>query len=272
MSVTVAVIGHVEWVTHARGRMPQAGEITHLVDPFDEPAGGGAVVASQVAALGERCLFYTALGDDRTGQRCAGVLGDRGVDLQAVRHPIPQPRALSVSDADGERAIAVVGEGLGPTADDPLPWRLLGECDAAYFTGHDPDTLRAARAARILVVSARRAPVLARAGVVADVVVGSATDAAEQIPEGLLEHPPTVRVVTEGEDGGRYVTADGRAGRWAASAPSGPPVDSYGCGDGFAAGLTVGLARGLELDAALALGARCGAQRISVRGAFGEIA
>jgi ribokinase len=43
-------------------------------------------------------------------------------------------------------------------------------------------------------------------------------------------------------------------------------VDSYGCGDSFAAGLTVGLARGLELDEALAVGARCGAACLTGRG------
>jgi ribokinase len=43
-------------------------------------------------------------------------------------------------------------------------------------------------------------------------------------------------------------------------------VDSYGCGDSFAAGLTVGLARGLPLEAALELGARCGATCLTGRG------
>jgi ribokinase len=45
-------------------------------------------------------------------------------------------------------------------------------------------------------------------------------------------------------------------------------VDSYGCGDSFAAGLTVGLARGLDLEEALALGARCGAHCLTGRGAL----
>ncbi|MGB2711191.1 MAG: PfkB family carbohydrate kinase, partial [Conexibacter sp.] len=48
----------------------------------------------------------------------------------------------------------------------------------------------------------------------------------------------------------------------------GPPVDAYGCGDSFAAGLTYGLAAGIELDAALALGARCGAHCLTGRGPY----
>ena len=59
-----------------------------------------------------------------------------------------------------------------------------------------------------------------------------------------------------------------REGRWDAAPLPGPPVDSYGCGDSFVAGLTVGLARGLDLDGALALGARCGAACLTGRGAL----
>ncbi|MEW6583013.1 MAG: PfkB family carbohydrate kinase, partial [Actinomycetota bacterium] len=48
--------------------------------------------------------------------------------------------------------------------------------------------------------------------------------------------------------------------------PPGPAVDSYGCGDSFAAGLTVALARRLPLDDAIHLAARCGAHRLTTRG------
>ena len=52
---------------------------------------------------------------------------------------------------------------------------------------------------------------------------------------------------SEGEHGGRYVTRSGRTGRWTAVLPGAEPIDSYGCGDSFAAGLTYGLSAGLEL-------------------------
>ena len=57
-------------------------------------------------------------------------------------------------------------------------------------------------------------------------------------------------------------------GSWQASPPPGPVVDGYGCGDSFAAGLTFGLARGLELGAALALAARCGAMCATGHGPY----
>jgi ribokinase len=265
----VAVVGHVEWVTHARGAMPRAGEIAHLSDQFDEAGGGGAVAATQVAALGAECLFFTALGGDGAGDLAAVGLRERGIVLHAARHAAPQTRALSATGDDGDRAIAVIGDALWPRHDDDLPWPELDRCDAVYFTGRDPATLSAARAAGALVVTARRAAVLAEAGVRADVVVASATDPAELIGQGDLPLGPAAIVWTEGARGGRYLTAEGREGRWAAHPPPAPVVDTYGCGDSFAAGLTVGLARGFGLDDAIALGARCGARCAAGRGALG---
>jgi hypothetical protein len=51
-ALRVAVVGHVEWVRFARvSHIPHAGEIVHARDPFEEPAGGGAVAAVQLARL-----------------------------------------------------------------------------------------------------------------------------------------------------------------------------------------------------------------------------
>src|SRR5437763_978981 len=58
-------------------------------------------------------------------------------------------------------------------------------------------------------------------------------------------------------------------GRPFAAAPlPGPAVDTYGAGDSFAAGLTYGLAAGMDVPDAVALAARCGAAAITGRGAF----
>jgi ribokinase len=73
---------------------------------------------------------------------------------------------------------------------------------------------------------------------------------------------------TEGAAGGTWTASDGATGRWEATAPPGPAVDAYGCGDAFAAGLTFGLGAGLDLGAALHLGARCGAHCLAGRGPY----
>ncbi|MGA7705643.1 MAG: PfkB family carbohydrate kinase, partial [Solirubrobacteraceae bacterium] len=65
-----------------------------------------------------------------------------------------------------------------------------------------------------------------------------------------------------------YSEGDGGSGTWPASELAGAPVDSYGCGDSFAAGLTFGLGRGLPLPEALDLAARCGATCLTGHGPY----
>lgn len=261
----VAVVGHVEWVTHARGTIPEAGQIAHLEDPLDEPAGGGAVTAVQVARLGADCRFYTALSDDRCGEASRHLLTAAGVTVIAAPRGQAQTRALTVVDASGERTILVTGERLSPRIADPLPWDDLDRCDGAFFTGDDPRTLVAARSARHLVVTARRLASLVASGVQADVLVASASDPDEAFDPADLPVAPRAVVFTEGRGGGRIVEGETER-RFAAVPPPGPVVDTYGAGDSFAAGLTVGLARGLPLDEAVALGARAGATALTARG------
>ncbi len=64
----VAVVGHVEWVQFARvPHVPAAGEVVHASEPFEEPAGGGAVAAVQLARLAGESVLLTALGEDSYG-------------------------------------------------------------------------------------------------------------------------------------------------------------------------------------------------------------
>jgi len=62
--------------------------------------------------------------------------------------------------------------------------------------------------------------------------------------------------------------ADGTTSTWKAAPLPGPPVDTYGAGDCFAAGLTYGLGDGRSPSDALALAARCGAACVTGRGAY----
>lgn len=271
MSPRVAIVGHAEWVTHARGLMPAPGEITHLTDPLDEPGGGGGVAAVQAAALGADVRFLTAMGGDDLGRRTAEVIAAAGVAMDVAWRDIAHTRALSVTGDDGDRAIAVVGERLHPEPGDALDWDGLADMDAVYFTGRDPGTLAACRRAPVLVVMARRWPVLAASGVACDVLVGSADDPGETPPYGALQPPPEVVVATQGKRGGWVRPSGEPPWRWDAGDPPGPPVDSYGCGDVFAAGLTVGLAAGWPLERAVALAARCGASAVTGRGGLAGV-
>src|SRR5215207_1551968 len=116
-SVPVAVVGHVEWIEFARvERVPTPGEIVHAVDWWEEPGGGGAVAAVQLARLAGGCLFLTALGDDELGHRAERELAALGVRVEVAWRRQPQRRAFvhTDADADAERTITVMGERAGP--------------------------------------------------------------------------------------------------------------------------------------------------------------
>src|ERR1700676_1386496 len=100
----VAVVGHVEWVQFARvPHIPRAGEVMHALHPFDEPAGGGAVAAVQLARLAGESMLLTALGQDGQAGRSVARLEELGVEVWAVRRPGPTRTAVTLSDQSGER-------------------------------------------------------------------------------------------------------------------------------------------------------------------------
>jgi ribokinase len=262
----LAVVGHVEWVEFARvDHAPAAGEIVHALETWEEPAGGGAVAAVQLANLAGSCLLFTALADDELGRRSREELEARGVTVHAGGAPGKQRRALTHVDEDGERTITVLGDKLRPSGEDgSLPWEELHRCDAVYFVSGDVAALRAARNSPVLVATARELATLRRASVQVDVLVGSGEDAAERFEAGELEPEPRIVVTTAGPLGGWIRPG----GPFRAASLPGPVSDAYGCGDCFAAGLTYGLAVGKPVDEAVSLGARCGAAVLTGRGAY----
>jgi ribokinase len=273
----VAVVGHVEWVQFARvPHVPRAGEVLHAREPFEEPAGGGAVAAVQLARLAGEALFVTALGEDELARRAVVRLGELGVHVSAARRPGRTRTAVTLVDDARERTITTFGARLEPVGDDgELPWSELAAMDAVYFTAGDLGALRAARAARVLVASPRAIDAVGR-GVALDALVLSADDAIERREAARAQDEAELVVFTEGARGGAYRERSGGSGRWnpaplpahSADARPGDVVDSYGCGDSFAAGLTYGLGVGMAVPDALALAARCGAVCLTGRGPY----
>jgi ribokinase len=240
----------------------------HARDPFEEPAGGGAVAAVQLARLAGRCVLITALGDDEHGRRTVERLGELGVEVRAARRAGPTRTASTLVDEAGERTIVTYGprlEALGSDAE--LPWSELAEMDAVYFTAGDVGALRAARAARMLVASPRATDALGR-GVALDALVLSANDTTERGEAATAVDQAELVVSTAGARGGVYRERRGESGSWTAAPPPGTPVDSYGGGDSFAAGLTYALGAGMPAPRALALAARCGAVCLTGRGPY----
>lgn len=271
LNATIAVVGHVEWIDFAVvDHVPEPGEIVHAESNFAEPAGGGTVAAAQAARLAATTHFFTAVGDDELGTVCDRQMHEMGFELHAAaRTGEAQRRGWTYLDSAGERTITVIGERLGPAQSDPLPWGLLKDCDACFVTAGDAGAIRLARGARVLVATPRAMPGLLESGVEIDVLVGSAADTDELAGEEELAASAGVVVRTAGADGGSWRSQDGSAGRWAAVPVPGKPVDSYGCGDSFAAALTCALGAGQELPQALELAARAGSACLAGRGPYG---
>jgi ribokinase len=264
-----AVVGHVEWVRFARvDRVPQAGEIVRAQDHWEEAAGGGGVAAVQLAKLAGASALFTALGEDDPGRASAAQFPAQGVELHVAWRSAAQRLAFTFTDATAERTITVMGERHGPRGSEALPWQELERADCVYLTAGDAEAVRAARRARVLVATPRAGDGLTAAGVEVDAVVLSARDADEERWATTLAPPPRLVVRTAGGQGGRFAGVDGRSGTWAAVPPPGPAVDSYGCGDSFAAGLTFALGRGDTIEDAVALAARCGAACLAGRGPY----
>ena len=262
----VAVVGHVEWVEFARvERVPRPGEIVHALETWEEPAGGGAVAAAQLARLAGSCRFFTALGADELGRRSRVELSRLNIELRAIPDAEPTRRAFTHVDDMGERTITVLGEKLRPRGGDSrLPWRELAGLDAVYFVSGDAEALHHARLARVLVATARELPTLREAGVQLDALVGSGEDEGELYRPGELDPAPRVVVTTSGALGGWIQPG----GPFRPAHVPGTVVDAYGCGDCFAAGLTFGLGRSNSVEDAVALAARCGAAVMTGRGPY----
>ena len=262
-----AVVGHVEWIDFVVvDRVPDPGGIVTARESWGEAAGGGGVAAVRLARLAGSATLFTALGDDDFGRACAEALIAHGVRVEAAWRAEPQRRGFCYLDTGGERTITLLSEKMRPRHDEALPWEELARFDVVYFTGGDADALRAARAAGILVATARELETVREAGVELDALVRSGSDPDERYERGDLEPPPRLAVRTEGADGGLLEPA---GERWEAAPLPAPRADTYGAGDAFAAALTFALGAGRSPREAAELAARASAEQLTRRGAHG---
>lgn len=246
----IAVIGHAEHVTIARvPALPKAGDIVHLDEPSVIAGGGGAIAFHQLAKSDADVHFFTAIGIDDAALHVYHEISETGATIHAALRMEPHTRDIVLITPDGERTIMVVGRPLHPRIDDILSWDILDSCDAAYFTGEDPETLRRARGAQLLVVTARRKHVLDASDVHADVVVGSVRDPRERASRDAYPQPPGALILTDGANGGTIQTAAGST-TFAPSERVARPIGQYGAGDTFAAALTWYLACGERVEQA----------------------
>ncbi|AAQ00202.1 MULTISPECIES: carbohydrate kinase family protein [Prochlorococcus] len=254
----LAVVGHIEWVSFLSvDKMPRQGLINRSNNFKEEPAGGGAVAAVQMSKLTDVPVhFFTSLGNDYIGEKSFERLSSFGITMHTAWRNKPTRRALSFIDNNGDRAITVIGERLQPQGMDDLPWSILKEFDGVFITAADSKAIQFCREAKILCATPRvKFKHLNDANIQLDALVGSNLDPDEKVHKNSLLIKPKVTVLTEGESGG--IVNPG--GRYKAVELRSKAIDSYGCGDSFAAGLTYGMAANMDIQKAINLGAKCGA-------------
>ncbi len=187
--------------------------------------------------------------DRRTGQATELVEEARPVEPAAYEAMLDKVRAHAP-----EARVAVLSGSLPPGA----PENLYARCVEALSRDNIPCIVDAREEA--LRLAAKHGPMLVkpnRAELAA--TLGRAIDNDQDLREAilsLLEKGPRWAVVTMGPDGA--IASDGRAFWWI-RVPAVKAVSPIGSGDSFAAGLAVGIARGMDLSEASRLGAACGA-------------
>ncbi len=258
-NLTLAVIGHVEWVSFLSvDKLPQQGIISHGNNYKEEPAGGGAVAAVQMARLtNKKVHFFTALGNDSIGKKSFDRLNDLGLKVHAAWRDVPTRKGFSFVGPNSERAIIVFGERIQPQYSDPLPWEILKNLDGVFITAADSQTIKLSRKAKVVCATPRtKAKYLNEANIRLDALISSQLDPDEKIEANKISIEPKVEISTEGALGGQYRPG----GRYESINLHGQEKDSYGCGDSFAAGVTAALAAKWEVKEAINLGAKCGAK------------
>jgi ribokinase len=265
-------VGHVEWAELLRvEEYPEPGDVVEATSITEVAAGSGAVAAIQLVKLAGDVTFFTRLTDDERGWQARRELESQGVHVEAVHAGVSLRRAFVLVDGTNERTITVSGEKRVPLGSDPLPWADLSTFDGVCYLCGDSAALEAARRAPLLVATARWLPMLKVARIEVDALVGSGEDPAERYRPGDLIPEPGIVVTTQGAHGGSLSVQGGKPQGFAPSPLEGPAVDSYGCGDSFAAGILFALAGGSEPAEAVAFAARCGAACLTGEALTGQL-
>ena len=247
-----AVIGHNEWINFLDvDKLPKPGIISHAKRNMEMPAGGGSVIAKTLLELTKgEVHFFTSLGNDYYGKQSHKILQNMGLNLHVAWRNKPTRKGFSLVDAKGERSITIIGERLEPRFKDNLKWDILSKMDGIFITAGDQKLFTIARKSKILCATPRVGiNIINNSKIIIDALIGSNIDPGENYKLSDLILKPKYIIKTEGEKGG--IISPG--GRFSAH-QSHKKIDSYGCGDSFAAGIIYGLASGWSIEKVLTLG------------------
>ena len=268
-NLNFAVIGHVEWINFLKvDQLPNPGVISHSRKSLEYPAGGGSIIAKILSELNlNQIHFFTALGNDDYGDKCLKILSSMGIKLHVAWRDKPTRRGFSLIDSQGERAITVIGERLAPNCGDNLDWSIFKKMDGIFITASDSEIFKMARSASILCTTPRVGlDTINKSDVLLDGLIGSNLDPSETFSFSELSHKPKYTIKTEGENGGIIFPG----GRYKAFKNKKLKIDSYGCGDSFAAGIIYGMASKWNIEKTLNLARVLGRDASEFFGPYSE--
>ena len=268
-NLNFSVVGHIEWINFLKvDQLPKKGVISHSEKSLELPAGGGSVIAKTLCELTQNQIhFFTALGNDDYGDRCFKILSSMGIKLHVAWHDKPTRRGFSMIDSQGERAITIIGERLAPNYKDNLDWSILKKMDGIFITASDSAIFKMARSAPILCTTPRVGiDTINKSNVLLDGLIGSNLDPGERFSLPELSVKPKYIIKTEGEKGGIIFPG----GRYKALKNKKLKVDSYGCGDSFAAAILYGMASKWNIEKSLNLAKVVGRNTSEIFGPYAE--
>ena len=247
-----AVIGHIEWINFLEvDQLPKPGLISHSKKFEEYPAGGGSVIAKKLRELtNNEVHFFTALGNDFYGNQSLDILEKMGIKLHVAWREKPTRKGFSLIDSYGERSITIIGDRLAPNHKDNLDWSILNDMDGIFITAADAEIFKKSRIVEVLCTTPRVGiSTINKSGVFVDGLIGSNLDPGEVYSLNELTSKPKFVIKTEGENGGLIIPG----GRYEAIKSKKIKVDSYGCGDSFAAGILYGLSSKWSIEDSLNL-------------------
>jgi ribokinase len=277
MSIVVVGSIGIDFVAVAP-RLPQVGETVLATQPlYIGPGGKGFNQAVGIARLGADVRFATKTGRGDLGRQARSFLESEGLLTPLARESEEGNQvALIFVDDTGRNMISVTPGAsadvlaadvadLGLTADDILLAQLeIPIATVAAAAAHATEA-----GATFVLNPAPAAPLPAELLSLIDIatpnetelsiLTGMPTATSNEVvsaAERLIEMGVGEVVATVGNKGAIHVSSTGST-----SYPSllVDAIDTTGAGDAFNAGLVVGLSRGLNLEDAIQLGARCGA-------------
>ena len=255
--------------------LPAPGDTVQICSPVKDVErvyfGGCAPnVAVAAARLGARSALVSVVGEDFSSRGYAAHLDECGVDQRAVQ-VIPGERcghSFMFRDADGD-SVCISQIGVAARQEEFAPnAAILAATRVAVITYRfDRFTLKAAESARAGAAQVILSGALATAQDLAPAFVGRAnmlvctehelaqlvSSLALDDAHALLDAGLSTIVCTRGAGGVVWLTSKSR-GQVSAVAVR-RVLDSTGAGDGFVAGLAVGLGQGQTLPEAIRLGA-----------------